>query len=227
MQDEFPLYKKLPADLKKKLQADIHIFISEKVFVGRDDFVVTDRARLLIAAQACLLILNKPGDYYPGFETILIYPETYLAKVTKSDGLIQSETLDSRAGESWHRGPVILAWDQVLQGARDDRDGYNVVLHEFAHKLDEENNYMDGLPILSSREHYSTWASVLSREYEKLCQHGDEVIDGYGANSAAEFFAVVTEAFFEKPEALKNRHPELYQQFQQYFQLDPVEWFEE
>ncbi|GAB3113401.1 zinc-dependent peptidase [Aestuariicella hydrocarbonica] len=222
--DDFPLYRKLPVDLQRKLEGHINVFLQEKVFVGCSGFSITDEVRVLIAAQACLLILNTGVEYFPGFETILVYPQTYVANVTERDGALHSESVSARAGESWHRGPVIVAWDQVIQGARDGRDGHNVVMHEFAHKLDEENNRMDGLPILADRSQYQDWATVLSREYERLCQHHDDVIDSYGATSAAEFFAVVTEAFFEKPVQLKHKHPELYQQFQRYYRLDPVLW---
>lgn len=224
LRNDFPLYQKLPQALQRELDGHIQVFISEKVFVGRNGFEVTDEARVLIAAQACLLILNNPGDYYPGFETLLVYPQTYVARVTRRDGLVHTDTVDTRAGESWHRGPVILAWNEVLQGARNSHDGHNVVMHEFAHKLDEENSRLDGLPILPRRSQYPAWAAVLSEEYEKLRGHRDDVIDSYGATSAAEFFAVVTEAFFENPEQLKLKHPDLYRQFQLYYQLDPTSW---
>lgn len=221
---DFPLYQQLPQDLQLKLEGHIHVFLNEKVFVGCGGFDITDEVRVLIAAQACLLILNTGDDYFPGFETILVYPETYVANEVRRDGALHTHSTSARAGESWHRGPVIVAWDQVIQGARDSRDGHNVVMHEFAHKLDEENNRMDGLPILSDRSQYKDWATVLSKEYERLCNHHDEVIDAYGATSAAEFFAVVTEAFFEKPIQLQQKHPELYRQFQLYYQLHPAEW---
>lgn len=224
LRQDFALYARLPAELQRRLEGLVLIFLDEKVFLGRNGFEMTDRARLLVAAQACLLILNQPGKYYPGFETILIYPETYVAEVSERDGWIQTDRRDHRAGESWHRGPVILAWNHVLQGGRDSRDGHNVVMHEFAHKLDEENYVMDGLPILQDGTRYRSWAEVLSREFEHLRQHGDDVIDAYGATSAAEFFAVVTEVFFEKPEQLKYKHPQLYAQFKTFYQLDPAAW---
>lgn len=221
---DFPLYERLPNTLRQKLEGHVQVFLSEKVFVGCNGFAITDEVRVLIAAQACLLILNNGDDYYPGFETILVYPDTYVAPVTRREGFLQTESIDTRAGESWHRGPLVLAWDQVWRGALDSRDGHNVVMHEFAHKLDEENSRGTGLPILSDGSQYQAWAEVLSEEYEKLRQHHDSVIDAYGATSPAEFFAVVTEAFFEKPAQLKHKHPALYAQFQLYYQLDPATW---
>ena len=224
LREDFPLYRVLPPELQQKLETHIKVFLGEKAFVGCNGFEITDEVRVLIAAQACLLILNNGDDYYPGFESILVYPETYQAKVSRREGYLQTDSVDTRAGESWHRGPVVLAWDQVWRGAIDSRDGHNVVMHEFAHKLDEENTVGAGLPLLPKRSQYRSWAAVLSEEYERLCRHRDDVIDGYGATSPAEFFAVVTEAFFEKPEQLQRKHPQLYRQFQLYYQLDPAVW---
>ncbi len=228
LNQEFALYRRLPAADRRRLEGQINIFLDEKVFVGCNDMQVDERVKLLIAAQACILILRKPTNYYPGFETILVYPDTYVVPVTQRDGILHSESVSVRSGESWHRGPVVLAWDQVLQGARDERDGHNVVMHEFAHKLDEENWNMDGLPILSDVEQYESWKRVLTEAYEQLHtameQDRYDVIDDYGATSPAEFFAVVTETFFEKPGQLQKHHPELYEQFKAYYHLDPLQW---
>ncbi|WP_339769493.1 M90 family metallopeptidase [uncultured Paraglaciecola sp.] len=229
LQTKFPLYSRLPSDLQRRLTGHMQVFLAEKDIIGRGDFEVTDTVRVLIAAQACLLILNRPGNYYPGFRSILVYPETYVANSTHRDGMLQVTATSTRAGESWQRGPVILAWDHVLQGARDSRDGHNVVMHEFAHKLDEENAAMDGLPMLPTPEQYKQWSEVLNAEFilqqQKLADGANDVIDSYGATSPAEFFAVVTETFFEKPHQLAHRHPKLYEQFKQCYLLDPNEWF--
>jgi Mlc titration factor MtfA (ptsG expression regulator) len=229
LQTKFPLYSRLPSDLQRTLKGHMQVFLAEKDIIGRGDFEVTDTVRVLIAAQACLLILNRPGNYYPGFRSILVYPETYVANSTHRDGMLQVTATSTRAGESWQRGPVILAWDHVLQGARDSRDGHNVVMHEFAHKLDEENAAMDGLPMLPTPEQYKQWSEVLNAEFilqqQKLADGADDVIDSYGATSPAEFFAVVTETFFEKPHQLAHRHPKLYEQFKQCYLLDPKAWF--
>lgn len=226
--EDFPLYTKLPSDLQIKLEGHINIFLSEKKFFGCNEFVITDRVRLLIAAQASLLIINKAIDAYSTFQTILVYPDVYLAPATRQEGAVQSSDLSVRAGESWQRGPVILAWDHVLQGARESRDGHNVVMHEFAHKLDEGNSAMDGLPVLTKGSHYGDWAKILGDEYkkqqQKMADGESDVIDSYGASSPAEFFAVVTEIFFEKPRELKREHPKVFEQFQLYYQLDPTDW---
>ena len=228
LQNQFPLYSRLPEDLQSKLAGHIQVFLAEKDIVGRNGLEINDNIRVLIAAQACLLILNRPGNYYPSFRSILVYPETYVASSTRTEGMLQITATSTRAGESWHRGPVVLAWDHVLQGARDSRDGHNVVMHEFAHKLDEENAAMDGLPLLPTAQQYQQWSQVLNAEFnvqqQKWANGVDDVIDSYGATSPAEFFAVVTETFFEKPHQLEHHHPHLYEQFKQCYLLDPKQW---
>jgi Mlc titration factor MtfA (ptsG expression regulator) len=230
LQTEFPLYLRLPNELQCKLAGHIQVFLDEKDIVGRNGLEINDKIRVLIAAQACLLILNRPGNYYPGFRSILVYPNTYVASSTRTEGMLHITDTSTRAGESWHRGPVILAWDHVLQGARDSRDGHNVVMHEFAHKLDEENAAMDGLPLLPTAEQYQQWSQVLNAEFsvqqQNLADGVEDVIDSYGATSPAEFFAVVTETFFEKPHQLERQHPKLYQQFKLCYLLDPKQWSE-
>ena len=130
-------------------------------------------------------------------------------------------------GESWYRGAVVLSWEDVKSGAARVDDGENVVLHEFAHQLDDEAGRGDGAPALSKRSMYVAWARVLGREYADLSSqiagHAHTDIAPYGAESPAEFFAVVTEAFFEKPVQLRHRHPELYEQLQMFYQQDPAE----
>ena len=228
LQTEFPLYLRLPQELQIKLVGHIQVFLEEKDFFGRNGLKINDKIRVLIAAQACLLILNRPGNYYPGFRSILVYPDTYVGTSTRKQGMLQITSTSARAGESWPRGPIVLAWDHVLQGARDSRDGHNVVMHEFAHKLDEENAAMDGLPLLPTAAQYKQWSQVLNDEFSKQQQKRvdgvDDVVDSYGATSPAEFFAVVTETFFEKPHQLERRHPQLYKQFKQCYLLDPKQW---
>ena len=134
----------------------------------------------------------------------------------------------ARLGESWTQGVVVLAWDHVKQRALDVASGHNVVLHEFAHQLDQEDGVGDGAPILERRSSYASWARVFSGEYEHLKSKAKsgirDVMDLYGATNPAEFFAVATETFFEKGSALKNKHPELYEELKDYYKLDPAEW---
>lgn len=222
-----PLYRAMPAPLRAQLHGHVHVFLEEKIFVGCGGLEMSDEIRVTIAAQACVLLLNRITDYYPGFATILVYPDTYVAREVINDGMLESVEEHARAGESWHRGPVVLSWEDVLRGSS-EYEGQNVVLHEFAHKLDEENEQLDGLPVLSDPGQYPSWARVLNAEFESLRLSAERreptVLDDYGAESPAEFFAVATEAFFERPRELSEEHPQLYEQLRLYFNVDPGSW---
>ena len=229
LENNFPLYLKLPDELKQQLQSHINVFINEKAFYGCDDLEVTDEIRVTIAAQACILLLNKPGNYFPNFQTILVYPGKFMSTQTYYDGYIQGKHKTVRLGESWRRGPVVISWQDAKAGAQNSQDGENVVMHEFAHKLDEENPDYEGLPVLSNSAHYESWAKVMSGEYNKLQQQYDrghkDLIDHYGATSPAEFFAVITEIFFERPRALQNKHSALYEELVKFYRVNPKNWY--
>ena len=228
LENNVPLYTRLPKELRETLQGCINYFLDEKVFVGCDGLEITDETRLVIAANACMLLVNRKMKRFPGFETILVYPDTYVARQVSYDGLVEVHEDSTRAGESWYRGPIVLSLADVVRGSSNEHDGHNVVLHEFAHKLDEENGVVDGLPVLRESAHYKEWAEVLTREYDEFLKRvkrgKNKVIDEYGAVSAPEFFAVATESFFEKSKQMKKRLPELYQQLQTFYGLDPAEW---
>ena len=223
-----PLYGKLPTKLRQELHGHINVFLKEKDFIGRADLTITDEIRVIVAGNACLLLLNRKPSYFVGFSSILIYPDTYVAKEVTSDGVVEIQRDSVRLGESWHRGPIVLSWQDVLEGISDPADGRNVVIHEFAHKLDEENCNVDGLPILMDDDHYREWADVLSKEYEALADRAEagknEVLDEYGLTSPAEFFAVATESFFEKPQMMRERLPDLYRQLRKFYAVDPATW---
>jgi len=222
------IYSLLPEPLKKELHGRVNIFLNEKEFFGNGGLDVSNEIRITIAGNACLLLLKRDKRCFPGFKSILMYPDTYVAKQVTSDGMVESHEHSTRAGESWHRGPIVLSWADVMRGSLDPNDGHNVVLHEFAHKLDEANNAMNGLPVLRDHSHYAEWASVLSKEFDALLIRANRgtnsVIDAYGTVSPAEFFAVATESFFEKPVQMKTKLPELYQQLERFYDLDPAAW---
>ena len=222
------LYASMPADLRQQLHGHVNVFLAEKEFIGCNGQEITDEIRYTIAGTACMLLLNREVNYFPGFTSILVYPDTYQSVDVVYDGLVESHEQSTRAGESWHRGPIVLSWGDVIRGVTDDSDGFNVVLHEFAHKLDEENEGTDGLPMLHADHHYREWVDVLGREYEALekrVMRGDNhVLDDYGLESPPEFFAVATESFFEKPKAMKERMPDLYEQLRRYYCVDPAGW---
>lgn len=230
VEKNIPLYKYLPDNLKKDLQGYIQIFIAEKGFEGCGGLEVTDEIKVTIAAQACFILLNRgEPTYYPELVSIVVYPSAYIAtqKAARGSEIVEEDSV--RLGESWTLGTVVLAWDNVKKGTREFKSGQNVVIHEFAHQLDQEDGAADGAPILEKSENYVTWARVLSKEYEvlqkKAKRHKKSVMDYYGATDPAEFFAVATETFFEKGKKLKRTHPELYEELQSYYKMDPAEWF--
>ena len=231
-----PLFDRLPVEDQRELERHIVVFLAEKRFEGCDGLVITDEIRVSIAAQACLLLLHRDTDYYPGLRSILVYPDAYVAKTTEHAGSgVISESESTRLGECWSHGALVLSWDSVLGGAANIADGQNVVLHEFAHQLDFEDGEADGAPLLgvgdslaTRRNRYLAWAKVLRAEYEQLqletSRGGKTVLDHYGATNPAEFFAVATESFFEKPIQLKRRHPALFEELKNFYRLDPSQW---
>jgi Mlc titration factor MtfA (ptsG expression regulator) len=221
------LYRRLPDELKRELAGHIQVFLREKNFEGCGGLVLTDEIKVTIAAEACLLLLNRKTKYFPMADSVLVYPHAYFAKRQSELGFNMEED-DERLGESSIRGAVVLAWDHVKMQAVSERSSMNVVLHEFAHQLDEEDGTSDGVPVLKHWRDYKEWGLVLGREYDDLVDKADkripDVLDHYGAMNPAEFFAVATEAFFERPQALRQRRTELYEQLKKFYELDPAEW---
>lgn len=223
-----PLYRHLPLPLRTQLHGHMQVFLAEKRFIGCNGLTVDASMRHCIAAQACMLLLNRDTDYFADFTNILVYPESFVVPVVTRDGPLETHDEELRSGESWQRGPIVLSWADITHGLAAADDGHNVVLHEFAHKLDEENGALDGVPALADDTMQKAWMDVLGREYDLLRLRArnatDGVLDDYGATSPAEFFAVATEAFFERPRALSVRHPRLYETLRGYFQVDPASW---
>jgi len=222
-----PYYRQLSPDERNELHGHVQVFLHEKDFEGCGGLEITDEIRVTIAAQACILLLHRKTDYFPLLSSILVYPSHYFAEtVERLPGGLVREEIQARLGESWQRGPIVLSWDDVLRGAADPHDGRNVVFHEFAHQLDGESGSTEGAPVLPSPAMYTAWARVLGSAYTKLIknmrQNHQHVIDAYGATNPAEFFAVVTEAFFEKSSRLKDLHPELYAQLASFYKQDPA-----
>lgn len=221
-----PYLERLNPTDRAELAGLVRIFLDEKTFEGCGGLELTDEMKLTVAAQACLLLLHRDTDIYPNVDAILIYPSAYRVPVTEHEGPVVLEGEQTRLGESWQRGLVVLAWDHVLSGAAQPRDGQNVVLHEFAHQLDSESGQMNGTPLLGAHARYTSWAHVLGMEYDQLSNQiyagRASDIDPYGATSPAEFFAVATEMFFEKPHALQQRHGELYRELAEFYRQDPA-----
>lgn len=234
LEDSVPYYRLLPPDDQHELREHIKVFLSEKTFEGCAGQEITDEVRVTIAAQACVLLLHRDTDYFPGLRTILVYPDQYVGpyKSGGPGGVIREGT-QVRAGESWQGtfapqsgGPVVLSWNHVKRGAADIGDGHNVVFHEFAHQLDGENGAVEGVPVLPDRRTYAQWMRMLGQEYQRLLEDlrtgRPTVLNPYAATNPAEFFAVATEMFFERPRDLQHERPGLYSELRGYYRQDPA-----
>lgn len=230
LQRNYPVFNRLSPEDRAELVGHIQVFLEEKYFEGCGGLELTDEIRVTIAAQACLLLLHRQTDYYPNLTTILVYPSGYTAHDERYlGGGVWEEGPEDRLGHTAHNlRALVLAWDAAQHGAMNPSDGANVVLHEFAHQLDFENRSADGTPALLTRGEYTSWARVMSAEFHALRYGSDDgmasVLDQYGAQNPTEFFAVATEAFFERPRALKARHPELYDVLRGFFRQNPIEF---
>lgn len=239
LRQRFPLYSQLPPPLQQRLQGMVQVMVADVPFVGCQGLSVTDDMRVLVAAQACVLVLERPGagPPYPGLRQVLLYPGPFVVQAEHHNpGGVISQGREVRRGESWQHGQVVLSWPDALAGAKAgvwggmvlNPSAHNVVWHEFAHQLDQETGPANGAPALRPGQSQRTWAAVFQREYEDLRWLADAgqptLIDPYGASAPEEFFAVVTEVFFLNPAALLNHHPALYGQLQHFYNLSPHAW---
>ena len=229
LEQNVPLYSCLPEELRPLLHERIASFVSSTRFEGCNGLELTEEMILTVSAQACMLVLHRKGEPYPKLRNVYLYPSSFSSVMQRQDAYgIVTEGKVHRLGESWDTGTVILSWSAAEHGARNIRDAENVTFHEFAHQLDHEDGATDGAPGLPSREAYRSWARVFQENYQdfhELLERGKKtLIDPYGATNPAEFFAVVTETFFEKPKQLKKKWPELYEEMRGFYGLDPVVW---
>ena len=229
LETQVELYRWLPPDLREQLHGRIQIFLAEKQFFGARGQAVTDEVRLSIAAQACLLLLNRETDFFPGLLSVVVYPTAFVTRepaVDTPDVHIDEDTV--MGGESWPFGTLVLAWDEVAEPDPEGEYGLNLVLHEFAHQLDDEDGDSNGVPLLPSRAARKVWIRTLATEFKalqhKVKRQQVDVLDEYAAENPAEFFAVAVETFFSLPENLREEHPGLYTQLKTYFNLDPAAW---
>ncbi len=224
----FGLYRLLSEDERRRLIDLARVFVAERRWEACAGMKVDEQVRIIIAAQACLLLLGIPDhDYFSNVTSILVYPAAYLVPGRQEGPIVHEEAVPT-AGTAVYNGPVLLSWSDVLRGGRDHRDGRNVVLHEFAHFLDMQNGLIDGTPPLGSRAELERWQAVMTEEYQKLRSASAmgmaTLLDCYGTTDPGEFFAVATECFFERPEAMGRYHPRLYGILRSYFGQDPAAW---
>ena len=229
LQRRWPGFAQLPADQQLQLKKHVQVLLAEKAFIGCQGLVVTDEMRVLVAAQAALLLLNRRAGYFRNLRQILLYPGAFVVDrpATQNSGVVHDQRR-ALAGESWQQGQVILSWDDVQAGAAVTDDGHNVVIHEFAHQLDQENGPANGAPLLGQRGRYERWAQVMATEFKALQQRvqaGEPtLLDAYGGTDPAEFFAVCSETFFERPHELATQHPALFNELATYYATNPLSW---
>ena len=221
-----PAVARLPPDLQQQLKGHIQVFLAEKPFIGCAGLHVTDELRVTIAAQACLLLLGQPRPgYYPQLREVLVYPGAFVVdRVQPQGGGVVQAQRQALAGESWSQGRVILAWAEVLAGAVDPADGRNVVIHEFAHQIDQDKGVADGQPWRATRGQRRRWAAVMGAALAQLRREPSALISAYGATEPAEFFAVISEVFFEQPQALAAEAPAVYRELSLLYQVNPLAW---
>lgn len=227
-----PLVRRLPAHLQMQLKKNMQVFIAEKSFLGCAGLQITEEMRVVIAAQACLLILNRATDYFANVRQVLVYPGAFFVNRTSTDYAgVQRENRHALAGESWSQGQVILSWQDTMEGAAVADDGRNVVIHEFAHQLDQENGAARGAPPPTwgdTQYDARRWSKVFQAAYAQLQSEVESGVQGlinhYGAQDPAEFFAVVSEVFFEQPKELAAHYPALYRELSGYYKVDPAAW---
>jgi MtfA peptidase len=223
-----PYFYQMPADLQLQLKQHILVFLAEKNFQGFEGIAVNDEIKVTIASQACLLLLNRPTNYYPKLKFIYVYPAAFITRHENRDaaGVLQNHAR-VLSGESWELGKVILSWKDSKNGALVFNDGHNVVIHEFAHQLDQETGVANGAPFLKSKTN-QCWSQVLSKEFELLQRQAaigeHSLLDHYGATNPAEFFAVASEVFYERPQEMLENHPKLYNQLKGFYQVNPAIW---
>ena len=222
--DRYPFARALPQPECDRLRELAILFLHEKAIHGAGGMTVRDEVRVAIALQACILILNLGLEFYRGWVEVIVYPDEFVAEYDYVDEAgVAHHVEQAMSGESWERGPVILSWADAQEGGQGY--GYNVVIHEFAHKLDMLNGEPNGFPPLHAGMQRASWASAFAAAYEDFCRKVDEgyhtEIDEYAAESPAEFFAVMSEAFFESPDAVRGAYPDVYAQLSLFYRQDP------
>lgn len=223
-----PLVRELPASQQLRLKRHVQVLLGEVPFIGCAGLEVDDEMRVTIAAQAALLLLGRGGSF-GNLREVLVYPGHFVVPRSGpgADGVVH-EGRDVLAGQSWQRGQVIVAWDAVIDGAADPHDGSNVVIHEFAHQLDQDTGAANGAPYVGRGVLQRDWARVMNDEFEtlraRLARGEPGLVERYAGTSPAEFFAVASEVFFERPAALAAERPALYDQLRRCYRMDPAAW---
>ncbi|WP_419599973.1 zinc-dependent peptidase [Thiolapillus sp.] len=225
--EELHLLQNLTVVEKTRLQELSTLFLRNKVITGVD-LQISDRMRVIVAAQACLPVLDLGTDLLEGWRQIVIYPDAFRVSRDEpdQDGIVHHEDR-VLSGEAWSRGPVIFSWGDIEQDIRHFQEGHNVIVHEIAHKLDMRNGRANGMPPLHAAMQTAAWTEAFSAAYERLEQrlehHQRVCVNPYAATSPAEFFAVFSEYFFTAPEILHSHFPAVHEQLRLYYRQDPLQ----
>ncbi|CAN5464473.1 zinc-dependent peptidase [soil metagenome] len=225
------IYRQLNSRRKQLVQERLKVFMNEKIFEGCGGLTLNDEMRVVISAYACVLILEESADYYPGLQSILVYPDDYVAPVYEENpGGVVTEGSERRQGESWDTGSVVLSWADILDTTQSSDNNQNLVVHEFAHQLDLQYGLstainIDGRVLNEGDE----WTEELAKTYRELIKNArfgrkDGVLDLYGATNPAECFAVLMEAFIESPRDLETSYPKIYRMLTEFFRINPGRW---
>jgi Mlc titration factor MtfA (ptsG expression regulator) len=224
--ERYPFTRALPEGERARLREQVILFLDEKAIVGARGLQVDGEMRVAIAIQACMLTLNLGLDFFRGWTEVIVYPDEFVAEYdyVDHDG-VQHHVEEPMTGESWLTGPVILSWADAER--RGEAQGYNVVIHEFAHKLDMLNGDANGCPPLHAGMSRDEWSRIFGAAYEDFCARVERReqtgIDPYAAETPAEFFAVLSEAFFEIPDVVQAEHPEVYRLLAAFYRQDPAQ----
>lgn len=218
LKKDVPFYPKLGPTARARFEDKFKVFLLTKQFLPAGGMELEEQHRVIISAAAARLTMNLPGQDYQRLTEIIVYPSAY-----KHAGAPEGTVI---FGEAHTWGTVVLSYDAVIQGMMNTGDGHNTAMHEFAHVLDIADGKFDGTPVLEKMAAYGPWMKVMSRAFLKLrgkdAARKKSVLRKYGATNEAEFFAVATETFFEKPRQLKAKDPELYDLLVDYFKIDPI-----
>jgi Mlc titration factor MtfA (ptsG expression regulator) len=224
---DVPYDQLLTPDERARLREIIAVLIDEKYWEGCNGLEMTERVKVVISAQAAVLLLHlDSADYLHNVRTFLVYPAAYVQSQERmgSDGLVHSGS--ANLGEAWYNGPVVLSWKDTLESSHKPGRGLNVVFHELAHTIDMMTGSTNGTPSLRHRDHYQDWHRTMSEAFEALRRRWAsgqrDVIRPYALTNVAEFFAVVTECFFDAPRPLLGAHPEVYEHFSRFWGQDPA-----
>lgn len=227
--NDYSFTRVLNADERARLKQLVILFLAEKPINAVGDLHIDNGARLAIAIQACMLILNLDLDWYQSWTEVIVYPGEFVARHEEVDDAGVVHVVEqTMSGESWGHGTVVLSWADVSQAANkeNEADGYNVVIHEFAHQIDMSNGDANGFPPLHADMNREDWANAFSAAYEHFCKRVDDwedtAIDDYAAESPGEFFAVISEVFIETPLVVKREYPEVYKQLVKFYRQDPA-----